>query len=310
MVAHEKPSPPVSLPSSPTLDYGQRTHLSWLHRCRKFLVFLAVCVAIAVPIYRFREPLKHRAVWLYWSHEAAAYRMPNNPVDVVINDSQQVKRIATTNPDYLIPLSGNGAGAAIYSPRPYRQLLQLDSRLTMTGFAEFGVVFMGTLRRPDGVSRLVLVTGNHGIVANPVGGAYVLVLPLPGILDPLPPPTSIPLGRTMGRNIQGDHSRDPTYSSTGVPIPEDPSSIRFQFVVPVMVAPGRRQVTGGGGIRAYLQNDDSLKFILESTWGTSSGQSLGPWNIPGDVQTLQSEGKNQRTSWTGAPASSQPTHGR
>jgi len=81
---------------TPTLDYAQRPPLAWVSRHRRILIFLALCFAIIGPIWWYWSPLKTRVLWLYWTRQAAAHRMPEKSVDLFIRDP--AKAIKTSPP--------------------------------------------------------------------------------------------------------------------------------------------------------------------------------------------------------------------
>jgi hypothetical protein len=299
----------------PTPDYAPAPRLRWIGRHRKLLIFAAFCIAAAMPIYWYWAPLKYRVLWLYWSRQAAAHVMPVQAMDVTIRDPARVNLVPTTNPDYVVytatppaMFTGNPpAPSAMYAPLPYRHLQLLDARLNITGGPGIAVLFMGTLRRPDGTPRLVIVTGGSGVSSNLLAMTKTLVLPLPQWNDPLPPGRAAHLGMAMG--FSGPPPI-PTQLKTGVIDPTDPTHIVFEFIArpPVtgpaaLRGPGTRPadnaVTGGGIIDAHLQNDDSLAFKLRSYWGNVRNANIGRSSvIAGDVKALEAQAQARQA---GAP---------
>jgi hypothetical protein len=274
------------------------------------LILFAFCIAVAIPIYWYWTPLKHRALWLYWSRRAAAHVMPTHSVDVTIRDPARVNLVPTTNPDYVVyaaapPPMFTGitpAPSAMYAPLSYRHLQQFDARLNITGGPSIPVLFMGTLRRPDGTPRLVIVTGGSGVSSNILAMTGTLVLPLPKWNDPLPPSSVSHLG--MGMGYSGPPPI-PTLLKTGVIDPSDPTQITFEFTAGqprfspaargATAPPSTNPVGGGGIIDAHLQNDDSLAFKLRSYWGNVRNANIGRNSIfPGDVATLQTQAQARR----------------
>jgi hypothetical protein len=309
-----------------TPDYAPPPRLPWVGRHRKMLIFAAFCIAIAIPIYWYWAPLKHRVLWLYWSRQAAAHVMPEHAMEVVIRDPARVNLVPTTNPDYVVyaaappPMfTGNfPPPSTVYAPLPYRHLQLLDARLNITGGPGIPVLFMGTLRRPDGTSRLVIVTGGSGVSSNILAMTETLVLPLPKWNDPLPPGSVTHLG--MGMAFSGPPPI-PTQLKTGAMDPMDATHIVFEFTArppatspAALRGPGTRPadnaITGGGIIDAHLQNDDSLAFTLRSYWGNVRNANIGRNPIlPGDVATLQTQAEARRGGppAAGSRATTSPT---
>src|SRR5262245_47719403 len=116
----------------PTLEYGRRSRLAWVSRHRKKLIVLALLTAAGILLYRNGQALKHRALWLYWSRQAAKH---------------------------VMPADADGQLAASYLPNEYVELRNVDRRVTLTGAKDGPILFMGTLHRPDGTPRLVIVAG-------------------------------------------------------------------------------------------------------------------------------------------------------
>jgi hypothetical protein len=304
------PQPPP--PTPPTLEYAKRPALAWVSRHRRLLIFVALCLAIGGPIWWYWAPLKHRVLWLYWFHQAAQYQMPAKAVDVFIDDPAKVK-LASSNPDFITP--ANRGSTLSFCPVVYRRLLQYDSRLNLTGGNDRPVAFMGTLHRPDGMPRLVIVSGYSGITSNLLGLTSVLVLPPPRWSDPLPPASTNRIGRGMGGS--GPPPTE-TRLRSGVIDPTDSSHISFEFeagprggflrtrggtTAPVWT------ISATGIIDAHLQNDDSIAFTLRSFTGTDPNIRVGSANgrMIGDVQALQAQSQQRAGQAAAARSTTRPT---
>jgi hypothetical protein len=319
----------------PTLEYAPRVGLAWIGRHRKWLILLALCFAVAAPTWWYWQSLKARAMWLYWSHRAAVHVMPINAEISIIG--REASRLATTNPDY-VPYSpfkpvASTQPSASYNPIAFRELAKLDGRLRSMGYPDGPVIFMGTVHRPDGKPRLVIITGGSErdcrYMLRNVGAA---VLPLPRWFDPLPPASGTPLLRFGGGS--GGPPEPAAYLS-GMIDPRDPSHVVIPYVVsesttaiirrmsaaarantpgapigPVSAAIIRSVrdqtplVIGQGEIDVHLQNDDSLSFAIRGP-----GQ-LAAATIAGDPQSLlqaSQASQAQHVARGGAPS---PTTGR
>lgn len=305
-MSDESAPAPQDQHSSPQLEYARPTPLVWIGRHRGLLIFLAVCIAIGGSIHWYWTPLKRRATWLYYSRQAAAHVMPVVATDAVITDPVRAGTVPTTNPDYLVAGSPQPQYAQ-YLPGAYRNLLSVDSRLGMTGGIGTPVIFMGTLKRPDGTPRLVIITGGHGESRQLVAATLVLVLPIPKFLDAPPPLTGLP---RIGMGMAGS-GPPPVFTQmrTGVADPYDPSHIAIEFTaaVPMLrsqtsasigasTAPGaiarsavfpRVAPPAGGMIDAYLKNDDSIEFTLRSSFGLTNPGFNQRSIMPGDEESVR-----------------------
>ena len=154
------------------------------------------------------------------SIRAAVHVMPFNADISIVGP--EASRVATTNPDYLPrtpfalvtnrgrpPSPASTQPWASYNPIAFRELAMLDGRLRSMRSPNGPVIFMGTVHRPDGAPRLVIITGelerDSSSMFHSVGAA---VLPLPGWFDPLPPALGTPF------NVYSLVS-DPGFSGTG-----------------------------------------------------------------------------------------------
>lgn len=222
---------PATSTAPPTLEYGRRSRFGFIGRNRKKLIFLALCIAIGVPIYRNWEPLKRRALWIYWAHRAAAFQMPAQPFERVIIDPDRAKAAVAANSDYL--MSGN---VAIYAPLAYRRLVELDPRIPKTpgSILLADVVFMGTMIQPDGTPRLVIVTEDVDWKVRPY---YIFVFPIPRWVDPLPPANkSTPPWAMRGFISSYYVERKPSPAYTGVLNPKDRSHLIIANEFPLYAA--------------------------------------------------------------------------
>lgn len=117
---------------------------------------------------------------------------------------------------------------------------------------------MGSLRRPDGVSRLVVVQGSSTNALRLLRDIELLVLPHPGIADEPPPPR---VGRQKFFSISEFFV--PASLRGGKIDPNDPSHVTFDFVVHDFDVNFKLSgVRAKGTVDAYLENDDSLRFNL------------------------------------------------
>jgi hypothetical protein len=253
---------PATSPSpAPELAYAPRLRHARLRRWRWRIVLLTVMLTIAVPVYLHRETLIRRATWLYWSHRCASHQMPTG-VKLLVSDPQRVQQLLTNDPDYTPPVSGawpptTRPGAAVYVPLAWRKFAAMDGRsATLNGpVGSRAIAFMGSLRRPDGVSRLVVVQGRGTNAHALLRDIELLVLPHPGITDEPPPPQ---VSREKFYGIS--ELVLPAALHAGQTDPNDPSHVVFEFVV--RGGMNYDEVQAKGTLDAYFQNDDSLRFSL------------------------------------------------
>lgn len=253
--------------------------LAWVSRHRRLLIFLAICIGIGGSIYWYWTPLKRRATWLYYSRQAAAHVMP---------------AVATAH----------------YTPPSYQNLLSVDSRLDLIGGKSTPVIFMGTLKRPDGTPRLVIITGGRGTSQKLLDGTRVLVLPIPKLLESPPPPLG-PRTHEVGTIYSGP---PPIYTQmrTGRVDPNDRSRIAIEFtaepsmfyqlqladvlssttqsgVTSISLQPATNPAPAGGMIDAYLRNDDSIEFRPRSSLGLPDRRFNERSILPGDEESVRAE---------------------
>lgn len=242
------------------LHYAPPPRLAWLSRRARLLIVVAIVVAVAWPAYRHRQTLMHRARWLYASRQCAAHHMPG-PVDLIVTDPVRAQQLIAAGTDYVPRCSWLGSPTpgtpvAIYSPPAWRALERIDGRCQWirSPFWTEPIAFLGSLRRPDGVSRLVVVRGASTNGYDLLCDVQVLVLPHPGLFDPLPPNVGGPAYAYSGLWM-------PATFRGGVVDPNDPSHVIFGF--DVFDVAGTRTATGV--IDAHLRDDDSLAFALRET---------------------------------------------
>lgn len=251
----------------PTLEYQRRTAFAWLSRHRRRLVWLSVCIAIAVSWYHWHAPLQQRAIWIYRTRQAAAHRMPARSVPVAIRDAIAARNAVAQDGDFVLDVGNDNSALGLYLPHVYRDLITLNPRIAGTKYLEKRtVVFLGKVRRPDGIDRLVIMTNDSMIaLTTPIDGVNVTVMPLPGLFDPIPPVAVRSIGqRNRLRSMQPTFYQFDVYS--GRVDPNDPTHLLFD----VMVAPvaGRRPATtapaatGTFTMHAYLENSDTLRFMV------------------------------------------------
>jgi hypothetical protein len=277
-MANVNPSPPDD--SSPnavprSLEYAKRPSLAGLGRHRRKLVALAIVIALGLGagpwIYRNWVPLKRRAAWICWSRQAAAFKMPSSPVELVVADPTPAD-FATTHPEYVVrspvrpPADEATAPLALYLPNVYRQLRAIDPRLRLTrpdreeSTDNMPVAFIGMLRRPDGKPRLVIVQDAQGLKVARSGSLRITVLAPPGLLDPLP---TAAMQHVEEVNFV---ARANAEFKSGVADPNDASHVTFRFTaVEQLSSITRGKVIGSGVVEAHLQNDDSLQFTMGNT---------------------------------------------
>lgn len=193
----KQPSVTVYGPTpAPTLEYRNGPRLRWLGRHPRVLIGLALLLALGILAYEYRQSLVHRVRWLYWSHRAANHVMPDKPYSLEIIDNKEVARISLGDPDFVVKLDSSGRYRyGYYIPTTYKHLQEFDSRLNLTAGISNPIAFMGKRRRPDGTNRLVIITGGADAYKGElIAGANALVLPIPGLFDPLPPLGSMRFG--------------------------------------------------------------------------------------------------------------------
>jgi hypothetical protein len=144
-------------------------------------------------------------------------------------------------------------------------LYELDRQFDAMHAEYQPVAFMGTLKRPDGTPRLVVIYGDLGWYGNGISGIGGVIMPLPGIFGVLPTPITqiVPQG-----NWYVGPMPDPAELQSGSVDPNDPSHVTFPF----LVGPMSETWTGGtavpgtinfrGWMDVYLQNDDTVRFAL------------------------------------------------
>jgi hypothetical protein len=249
------------------LEYSRTPTLAWLRRWRWRLLLLICASAVAIPIFVHRESLSQRIAWLYWSRQCASFRVPEN-VDLIVTDPKRVAELLATNPDYvprtlrlgeIAPIGGKPPPpVAYYSPRVWRKLEGIDGRcdaLSNPRIGDESIAFLGTLRRPDGVDRLVVLRGADTNGHDLLAFTKALVLPRPNFRDPLPK-------RASGGMFAYSGLWCPARLRGGVADPADPSHVTFEFAVYDFEGDG---IKATGTIDAYLRNDDSISFKLRET---------------------------------------------
>lgn len=268
--------------SPPTLEYSNRSRLSWIGRHKKKLIFLAVLIAVSIPIYQYRDSLKHRALWLYWGHRAATFQMPAG-INLVVDDPAEVQLLLGSNPDYV--RSKIAPSRLAYSPITYRQLAKYDPRCELNLIEKEEIVFFGKLTRPDGVKRIVILKGAMLGFAD----LNAVVLPIPRLLEPLPTATTFQLSMGVWHMSDGP---DPVELRAAATDPNDPSHLIIQCVLgrPSSESPHhvtKAEIVAAGTMDAFLQNDDSL-LIKMPQLPTRAGTWMQP-RIEGNVQKLQQQ---------------------
>jgi hypothetical protein len=138
--------------------------------------------------------------------------------------------------------------ALLYRPFAWQQLAKLDSRSNwIRGWpVDKPIAFLGSMRRPDGQSRLVILQGCNVNGYDILYELQPLILPHPGLLESIPPPMGSP-----GTAYSGLWT--PAQIDGGCPDPKDPTHLSFTL----------HTATASGTIDAYLQNDDSFRFQIQ-----------------------------------------------
>jgi hypothetical protein len=263
---------PFDLPapntSATSLEYG-RQRSNWLRRHWKLLFLIICATAVLIPCYKHRVTLLARANWIYWSKRAASHSMPAASVPLL----HRVSVSGTVESDYVVLRHARATTppVAAYAPAAYRRLLDIDPRLYefAPGFVPVEVaplVYMGTVYRPDGTPRLVIITGTGGY--RPLEGLKVAVLPVASLLDP-PPSKPATRGRTeiVWTILCGPPPR-PVELHSGVLDPLNHPRIVLHFVVgddfvgEPLVSTDR--IVGEGDLEVRLQDDDAVKVIVRS----------------------------------------------
>lgn len=237
--------PPPEEPQ--TLDYGNHPPLAWVGRNRRKLILLALLGAMIGPVVWYWPQIRYRVLWVYWSKQAAAYQTtPNLPLAAALDNL--VQPAPPLDPGYLtVEGPADSPTRIIHTPRPVRELAMLDPRLL--GLQRAGIAFVGTMHRPDGTPRLVIINNSQDarsyrvdstgrVMAPPPTAPNFIVLSMPGWFDPIPPVTVAVAGgpQFLGRVM------------TGKLDPNDPSHLILNLDTP-------RQ----GTLHLYLQNDDSFR---------------------------------------------------
>lgn len=263
---------------SARLEYARRMPLSWVSKRRTPLILAACILFISGAIYWFWTPLTHWIAWNYCIRQAAAHVMP-------------------------------GVASGHYNPQTYRNLYSVDSRLQLIGGESGHVIFIGTLKRPDGTPRLVIITGGRGNSERLLEGTRALVLPVPSLLKLAPPaPVLKPRQHEYGTVVIGWSPRT-TQMRSGIIDPSNPSHVAIAFTVDppffsasqIAVAMGATThpdemptdpAPAGGMIDAYLRDDDSIAFRLVSSYGPINPGFNQRSILPGDEASVRSQAAN------------------
>lgn len=263
--------PPEQNP--PPLEYGQRGRVPLVSRHRRLLIFLAICIAIAIPIFRYWRPLKNRATWQYRFYHATQYVMPT-PLKVLEDDPEIIEKLLKENPDYLQfgqplgPAERQPAPwalpyTAVYVPVAFRALAEVDPRLGRLSnpnpnrVMNIAIAFMGTRYRPDGTARLVIIRADDDVLT---GGGFItqphaLVLPVPRLFDQ--PPTSAAVG-SAGRIAVSISTANKKSLRGASADPTDPTHLILSYEFELSDLRNSTKWNASGTVDAYLQNDDTL----------------------------------------------------
>lgn len=285
-------------PTTPTLEYRHRPRLSVVGLHKKKLILLALCLSMGVPFYRNWGSLKHRILWHYWFRQALAYQMPPKAVDLRIHDPTKGANAMASDPAYQMSSSWPSPTVE-YAPLPYRTLRLLDSRLVTRSSGQQTVAFIGTMIRPDGVRRLVVIeTLTHTDSTRFLEGTSIRVLPVPAWSDPVPPAVAAAISIEIGGGSGTTFAGPITHASlrSGVLDPSDRAHLVFEYVlgptaslfdiaIPTTPSTTRAskvdwdEVEGTGIIDARLQNDDSMHFSVRQDPGQPQRLLFGKTRI-------------------------------
>jgi hypothetical protein len=251
-----------------SLEYG-RQRRNWLRRHWRLLFLIVCATAVLIPCYKHRVTLLARANWIYWSKRAALHSMPTASVPLL----RRVSASGAVESDYVVlrQASATTQPVAAYAPAAYRRLLDIDPRLYQyrpdyDRTDRLPLVYMGTVYRPDGTPRLVIITGSGGY--RPLEGLKVAVLPVASLFDPPPSKPATRLRTKIVWTILCGPPPRPVELHSGVLDPLNHSRIVLHFVVgddfvgEPLVSTNR--IVGEGDLEVRLQDDDAVKVIVRS----------------------------------------------
>lgn len=266
--ALEQPPGPVPL------QYSRRRPLRFFSRHPRLLVLAALCIAVGVSWYMWWTPLEYRIRWWYWTRQAMNYQMPVTSLDVRITDQAIAKATLAANPEYALYQS-KGRVYAIFSATAFRELSKLDSRIGTGGLWNDygGVTFIGTLKRPDGTPRLVIIPASESVsIGGPETGiGYSVSMPL-GLFDPLPPQLKVASNSTIHMMDSGRYQ-----TKTAIRDPADPTHL----IIPLNSSGERSRYQ----VDAYLLDNDTLSLRVNkaSPRPTTAGDTfieIGTIGVP------------------------------
>jgi hypothetical protein len=242
------PEPP------PTLEYAKRQKRAWIGRLKRLLIVTALVSAFAIPIYLHRDGIWIWVQWQYWIRQAASFEMPKSSTPLIETDPVRIGQLTSSNSDYVLTADPIfHTRQTVYIPSAFREWTKYDSRTHWGGYiGEEPVAFLGTMRRPDGARRLVVIRGDY-VNAHDLHDLSVLVLPVPEVFQAVPKRTGrIPLSVYSGQWIGG-------LIFSGVLDPNDSARLVFPIDVFVDHKPLATEVRG------HLGNDDCITFELKAT---------------------------------------------
>lgn len=207
--------------------------------------------------------LKHRALWYYWANCAAGHVMPAAG-ELVVTDSATAASLIAHNPDYVdIKQSDSTQPTARYMPAAYRRLLDYDGSSGARASFSRPIIFLGTLRRPNGTERLLVISGYRAPRYNLTGSLQIQLFRI-GLFDTPPSRLDVPL--SINSEPITPRVSEWVEFRTGQIDPNDPSHLVIPFVIlggQILAAPqsnDRSKQTGEGSLDAYLDNEDSLRW--------------------------------------------------
>jgi hypothetical protein len=222
------------------------------------LIWLLVFVAVLGSTWYYRQELKRRALWVYWGHRAAAHQMPAG-IEPVVEDPATAATLLASNPDYISAAAvgwPTNSAKAFYVPLAWRRFSELDPRCVW----HTPLQFMGTLTRPDGQRRMVVVASHDLNALDVTYDLGTMVIPVPGLWE------RMPTGRWAVPRAWSGPWRQARLQG-GVVDPADPSRVVFDLLINSDWSPGSTPSTQWlkTKVEMRLQNDDSLVFKMPDT---------------------------------------------
>jgi hypothetical protein len=205
-------------------------------------------------------------------------------MELIVSDTLRSQKLVATDSDYV--LVGALPAAAYYIPESFRELQKFDPRLNVAAVAP--IAFMGTLRRPDGSPRLVVIHGARVEIDRLGETMDARVLPLPGIA------TSRPAADYLWRFpvYTSDQERHVVEYRGIVIDPDDPSHLIVSYDLRKVVGPQFRrplsdEAIATGTLDAFLQDDDSLVVVPRSDSPSGKVRAGQRIHVDASVKSLE-----------------------